>query len=50
MGICTQGESKRAYQEHIEIFEAIRKQDAELSASLVQNHLSKILENSKSLA
>lgn len=49
MGVCTQGESMKAYKEHIEIFDAIKNQDADKAASLMSLHFDKILEISKSL-
>lgn len=47
MGICTQGKSLKALEEHKEIFEAIIAQDIEKSGQLMHNHLQVILESNK---
>ena len=49
MGVCTQGESMQAYEEHIEIYNAIKEQDADRAAHLMSQHFKKILETSKTL-
>lgn len=49
MGVCTQGESMKAYEEHVAIFEAIKDKDAETAASLMSAHFKKILETSRTL-
>ncbi len=48
-GICTQGESMKAYDEHMQIFKAIVDQDAEAAAEIMNKHFHKILELTRSL-
>lgn len=49
MGVCTQGESMKAYEEHLDIFNAIKSQDSVTAGQLMEQHFEKILETSRTL-
>ena len=49
MDVCTQGESHKAYEEHREIYNAVKDKDADKAASLMSKHFEKILETSRTL-
>jgi len=48
-GICTQGESMKAYEEHLQIYEAIKNQDPDAAAKAMSHHFEMILELTQSL-
>lgn len=49
MGVCTQGESMQAYNEHLGIYNAIKDQKPEEVTELMTQHFEKILETSRTL-
>ncbi len=49
MDICAEAEAMKAYREHLNIYEAIKAQDAHAAAELMEQHFEKIIKTVKTL-
>lgn len=49
LDICTQGESMKAYEEHLDIYKAIEARDDTLVSEIMNNHFVNILDLTRSL-